>query len=69
MRYALIDNSTLTSIQRILGDIPVKNRAIIDNDILALENYIQAILFYDEIICIDDYKSNLKNIEGTILTT
>lgn len=60
MRYALIDNSTLTGIQRLLGEIPVKNTFIIDNDIIAFENYIQAILFYDEIICIDDYKSKYR---------
>lgn len=60
MRYALIDNVTLTGIQRLLGYIPVKNRHIIDNDILALENYIQALLFYDEIIAIDDYKLEYK---------
>lgn len=60
MRYALIDNSTLTGIQRLLGEIPVKNTFIVDNDIIAFENYIQAILFYDEIICIDDYKSKYR---------
>lgn len=56
MRYALIDNSTLTAIQRLLGDIAVKNKAITDMDILAYESYVEAILFFDEIICIDDYK-------------
>lgn len=61
MRYALIDNSSLTGIQRLLGEIPVKNEAIVDNDIIALENYIQAILFYDDIICIDDYKEFYRN--------
>lgn len=55
MRYALIDNSTLTSIQRLFGKIPVRNTAIVDADILSLENYIQAILFYDYLISIDDY--------------
>lgn len=60
MRYALIDNSTLTGIQRLLGGIQVKNTSIVDNDIIAFENYIQAILFYDEILCIDDYKSNYR---------
>lgn len=60
MRYALIDNSTLTSIQRLLGDIPVRSKAIIDNDIVAFENYIQAILFYDSLICIDDYKPSFR---------
>lgn len=61
MRYALIDNSTLTGIQRLLGEIPVKNKTIIDNDIIAFENYIQAILFYDSVICIDDYKTQYRN--------
>jgi len=60
MRYALIDNSTLTGIQRLLGEIPVKNKSIVDNDIISFENYVQAILFYDNIICIDDYKDKYK---------
>lgn len=60
MRYALIDNSSLTGIQRLLGEIPVKNKAIIDNDLIAFENYIQSILFYDTVICIDDYKDSYR---------
>lgn len=60
MRYALIDNSTLTAVQRLMGEIPVRNSAVIDNDIVAFENYIQAILFYDELVCIDDYKDRYK---------
>lgn len=60
MRYALIDNSTLTGVQRLLGEIPVRNNAVIDNDIVAFENYIQAILFYDRLICIDDYKKRYR---------
>lgn len=60
MRYALVDNSTLTGVQRLLGQIPVRNIAIIDNDIVSFENYIQAIFFYDQIICIDDYKKRYR---------
>lgn len=60
MRYALIDNASLTSIQRLLGEIPVKNTSIIDNDIVSFENYIQTILFYDTIIAIDDYKPKYR---------
>ncbi len=56
MRYALIDNSTLTAVQRVLGHIPIKNKYLIDADIPALENLIQAILFYDQILFLDDYK-------------
>lgn len=61
MRYALFDNSTLTAIQRILGGIPLRNKYIIDSDILALETYIQAILFYDKIIYLDDYKEFFRD--------
>ncbi len=60
MRYALIDNSTLTGVQRLLGEIPISSNASVDNDIIAFENYIQSILFYDELICIDDYKTRYR---------
>ena len=54
----LIDNSTLTAVQRLLGDIVIKNKSTIDGDILALENLIQCILLYDEIKFVDDYKES-----------
>lgn len=60
MSYILIDNSTLTSVQRLTGDIEVSNKNVIESDILATENLIQAILFHDEIISIDDYKEEYK---------
>lgn len=60
MAYALIDNSTLTSVQRILGKIPIRSKEIVDSDISAFENLIQAILFYDNLIAIDDYKKGLS---------
>src|SRR5919205_617329 len=56
MRYALIDNSTLTGVQRLLGQITIKNTLVTDMDILCLESLVEAILFYDEIFVIDDYK-------------
>ena len=56
MRFALVDNATLTAIQRLLGQIPVKNTYTIDGDILAMESLLQAILFYDEVVFLDDYK-------------
>jgi len=56
LRSALIDNSTLTAIQRLLGVITVKDKNIIDSDILAFEQMVEAILFFDKIVCLDDYK-------------
>lgn len=56
MTYALIDNASLTSVQRAMGEVEVKNRDTINGDLVALENMVQSILFYDELICIDNYK-------------
>ena len=55
MTYALIDNSTLTAVQRIEGHVKTKSKDAVDTDIIALENYIQSILFYDRVIAVDDY--------------
>lgn len=55
MTYALVDNSTLTAVQRISGQALTKSNDSVDTDIIALENLIQAILFYDRVTAIDDY--------------
>jgi hypothetical protein len=60
MAYALIDNSTLTAVQRLLGEIKVRSLDSVDCDIAAFENLIEAILFYDDLICINDYKPEFK---------
>ncbi len=52
MSYALIDNASLTAVQRVMGQVVVKNPDTVNGDLVALENLIQAILFYDELICI-----------------
>lgn len=61
MTYALIDNSTLTAVQRITGQAVTKSKDSTDMDIVALENFVQAILFYDRLIAIDDYKPEFKD--------
>lgn len=55
MAYALIDNATLTAVQRLTGEVATKSTDSVDTDIVALENVVQAILFYDDLIAIDDY--------------
>lgn len=60
MSYALIDNATLTAVQRVLGQVVVSNPDTVDGDLVAFENLIQAILFYDELLCIDNYKEQHK---------
>ena len=55
MTYALIDNATLTAVQRITGEANSKTNDSVDVDIVALENFLQATLFYDQLIAVDDY--------------
>ena len=60
MSIALIDNSTLSSVQRVLGNIPIRSKSIIDGDIVAFESLINAILFYNDLIVLDDYKEQYR---------
>lgn len=55
MTYALIDNATLTAVQRVTGQVTSKSKDSADIDIVALENLVQAILLYDKIVAVDDY--------------
>lgn len=55
MASALIDNATLTAVQRIIGQAPSRSKDSVDVDLAAFENYIQARLFYDDLVVIDDY--------------
>jgi len=61
LTYALIDNSTLTAVQRISGQVQTKSKDSVDTDIVALENLVQAILFYDHTIAVDDYIPKYRN--------
>ena len=60
MSYVLIDNASLTAVERALGEIVVKNPDTINGDLVAFENLVQAILFYDDLICVDNYKPQFK---------
>jgi hypothetical protein len=65
-RRILVDNATLSGVERITGVSRTLNLNNIHNDILCLEKLITAILFSDTLIGIDDYKdkyrsSRLKN--------
>jgi hypothetical protein len=60
MTTALVDNATLTGVQRILGQAQSKSRDSVDIDLIAFENFVQARLFYDELIVVDDYIPALR---------
>jgi hypothetical protein len=56
VRAALVDNTTLTAIQRLLGQIRTGNLHNIEGDILAFENFAQSMLLFDRVCTVDDYK-------------
>jgi hypothetical protein len=56
MSYALIDNATLSAVQRVTGAVQSRSKDSLDGDLAALENVVEAILFYDDLVCLDDYK-------------
>lgn len=60
MTYALIDNASLTAVERVLGQIVARNPDTINGDLVALENVVQAILFYDDLVSIDNYKEEFR---------
>ncbi len=60
MSYALVDNASLTSVQRLLGRIETRGTDSIDGDIAAFEHLVQALLFYQDVVCIDDYKPEYR---------
>ena len=62
MTYALIDNATLTAVQRLTGEAYSKSDDSVDVDIVALENFVQATLFYDRLVAVDDYIEAFKDV-------
>lgn len=61
MLSTLVDNSTLTAVQRLIGDVGVSLSFPIEGDLSAYDNYLQSLLIYDEIASIDDYKEEFKS--------
>lgn len=60
MLSALVDNSTLTAIQRLIGDIAVARSFPVEGDLSAFDQYLQSLILYDEIAVVDDYKEEFR---------
>lgn len=60
MPIALLDNSTLTAVQRLAGQAPAPRSYDMEGDYSALEGYAQAILFNDAFYTPNDYKPEFK---------
>lgn len=62
MTNAVIDNSTLTAVERVIGHIPLDRNYDLSGDLSAFEAYLSALLFYDRPVRIDDYKPEFSDI-------
>jgi hypothetical protein len=60
-RLILVDNATLSGVERLIGESQTLNLNNIDNDILCFEKLITAILFSDGVISVDDYKEQYRS--------
>jgi hypothetical protein len=60
MKSAIVDNSTITAVQRLTGSVSVQKSFSIEGDISAYDQYLQAILLYDRVALVDDYKDEFK---------
>lgn len=60
-RIVLVDNATLSGVERLIGESQTGNLRNTDNDIVCLEKLVTAILFSDGLICIDDYKEQYRS--------
>ena len=60
-RLILVDNATLSGVERLIGESQILNLNNIDNDILCFEKLITAVLFSDRVIGIDDYKEKHRS--------
>ncbi len=60
MTSVLLDNATLTAVQRITGQVSSRSRDSVDVDLVAFENYVQARLFFEDVLAIDDYVPDLR---------
>ena len=56
MRTALIDNSTVSSVQRALGKAKSNDIELLDVEQAALDRFVQAVIFTDRVIVPDNYK-------------
>jgi len=67
MSKVLIDNSTISSVQRALGKAPLKEPALLDMEHVSLSRFCDAVLLNDEVIVPDNYKTELTPARKALL--
>jgi len=59
MAKVLVDNATISSVQRALGKAPLKEPALLDIEHVALARFSEAVLLSDGVVIPDNYKAEL----------
>lgn len=68
MSSVLLDNATISSVQRALGKAPTKEPALLDIEHVALERFSEAFLLSDNIVVPDTYKASLTPARKKMLS-
>ena len=68
MAKILIDNATISSVQRALGKAPLKEPALLDVEHAALARFSEAVLLSDGIIIPDNYKAELTPSRKSLIS-
>lgn len=67
MSKVLIDNSTISSVQRALGKAPLKEPALLDIEHVSLSRFCEAVLLNEQIVVPDNYKKELTPARKALL--
>ncbi len=67
MNKVLIDNATISSVQRALGKAPIKDPALLDIEHVSLARFCEYVLLSDKIIVPDNYKTELTSARKALL--
>jgi hypothetical protein len=69
MPLALIDNATVSSVQRALGKAKTRDIALLDIEQAALDRFVEAILFSERVIVPDNYKEQFTPARKALLAS
>jgi hypothetical protein len=68
MTITLIDNATVSSVQRALGKAQLNDSAILDIEHASLERFVEAVLFSTTVVVPDNYKAQFTPPRKELLT-
>ena len=63
----LIDNSTISSVQRALGFVPISEPNLLDMEHVALGRFVEAFLLHDQLVVPDNYKEEFSKQRKDLL--